>query len=68
MAQVPASIVHDEIGRIIAIVRPAPGTRAIISGGDGQTVLETEVDEDSVIDLVGGGYRVDATRRLVVAS
>jgi len=68
MAQVPASIVHDEIGRIIAIVRPAPGTRAIISGGDGQAVLETEVDEDSVIDLVGGGYRVDATRRSIVAS
>ncbi|MFC8095458.1 hypothetical protein [Streptomyces sp. NPDC057301] len=38
----------------------------IVLSGDGQSVLETEVDEESIQDLVAGKYLVDAESRKIV--
>lgn len=67
MAQIPVSIVHDETGRIVSIARPTDEARVVILSGQGQSVLRTEVDEDSITELVGGSHRVDVQQQSVVA-
>ena len=60
-------IVHDETGRIISVARPASGAKVIIFGGEGQSVLETEVDDDRIADLARGRHRVDVAQRSLLA-
>lgn len=67
MAKVLVSIVHDESGRIISIARPSKDTKVIVLSGDGQSVFQTEVEEDSIIELAGGSHRVNLETKSVVA-
>ncbi len=64
MARVRVTIVHDEVGNIISVARPAEN--AIVIGGDGQSVFETEVEENTIEELVTGSYRADAAQNSVV--
>ena len=64
MARVRVSIVHDELGRIVSIARPAENV--VVLGGDGQSVFETEVEEDNIQELASGSHRVDVERNSVV--
>jgi hypothetical protein len=64
MARVRAFIVHDEMGRIISIARPAENVKVL--GGDGQSVFETEVEEDNIEELATGSHRVDVERNSIV--
>ncbi|MFE5909657.1 hypothetical protein ACFQ6B_11315 [Streptomyces wedmorensis] len=66
MATVRVSIVHDDTGRIVSVSRPAENANVIVLSGDGQSVLETEVDEESVNDLVAGKHLVDAGNKKIV--
>jgi hypothetical protein len=67
MGTVRVSIVHDEAGAIISMARPAKDAKVLVLSGEGQAVLETEVDEDSVVELVSGSHRVDVEQKSVVA-
>ena len=64
MARVPVTIVHDEVGNIISVARPAENAIAIT--GAGQSVFETEVEEDTIEELATGSYRADAAQNSVV--
>jgi hypothetical protein len=64
MARVRVSIVHDELGRIVSIARPVKNV--VVLGGDGQSVFETEVEEDNIQEMASGRYRVDVERNAVV--
>ncbi|MFC9324159.1 hypothetical protein [Kitasatospora sp. NPDC057015] len=64
MAKVKVSIVHDQAGRIMSVARPAE--KVVVLSGDGQSVFETEVEEDSVVELAGGSHRVDVQKNSIV--
>ncbi|MBH0779427.1 hypothetical protein [Nocardia bovistercoris] len=64
MAKQRAFVVYDEVGRIVSIGRPSEGVAAVKLGGEGQSVLETEIDEDEVNALMNG--YVDIQRRAIV--
>lgn len=64
MSKVKVSIVHDELGNIKSISRPA-NDRVIVLSGVGETVLETEVDEKSIGRLIAD-HRIDVQRRSLV--
>jgi len=64
MARVQVSIVHDEVGRIISIARPAKNVKVL--GGDGHSVFEAEVEEDNIEAMAAGSHRVDVERNAVV--
>jgi type 1 fimbria pilin len=68
MARVRAHVVHDELGNIVSVARPAQGVNVVISTSDGQAVMETEIDEDAVYELVDGSHRVDAQARAIVTN
>lgn len=64
-----AFVVHDAMsGRIVSIGRPSEGVSAIPITGDGQSVLETEVEESRIDDMVSGKYRVDTEQSSIVDS
>jgi len=65
MATVQVSIVHDMNGQIISINRPAPNVKAVVVAKDGQSVLVTKVDEDSIRDLVHS-HRVNMVQKSLV--
>jgi hypothetical protein len=67
MAKVPVFIVHDEIGRIVSIARPSEEAKVVIVGGSGQSVFETSVEEESIVELVDGSHRVDIAQKSVIA-
>lgn len=66
MAKVRATIVYDETGNIVAVARPSKDVKAIITGGEGQSTMDTEIDEESAEDLVSGGYQVNAEQKSLV--
>ncbi|MFF4052971.1 hypothetical protein ACFYZ5_40720 [Streptomyces chartreusis] len=66
MATVRVSITHDYSGSIVSVSRPAEDANVIVLSGDGQSVLETEVDEASIPDLVAGKYLVDSESKKIV--
>lgn len=68
MAKVRALVVHDELGRIVSIARPAKDAKVIVSSPEGHAVLETEIEEDMVYELVAGAHRVDAQAQAIVAN
>ena len=68
MAKVRALIVHDEIGRIISIARPASDAQVVVSAPGGQSALETEIDEDIVFDMIAGSHRVDIRAQTLVTN
>ena len=68
MVPVQVTIVHDELGQIISISRPADSSRVVVLSGEGHGVLVTDVpdgDEDALAELVTT-RRVDPTRRALV--
>jgi len=52
------SIVHDKNGRIVSIAQPSEYAKVIVLSGDGQSVFETEVEENSIVELVSGSHIV----------
>jgi hypothetical protein len=67
MAKVQVSIVHDPLGRIVSISRPAEGAkdRVVVLCGSGQTMFVTDVEETSIKTLIHT-HRVDISRRSLV--
>lgn len=66
MATVQVSIVHDLNGQIISINRPGPHVSAVVLVKDGQAVFVTNVDEESISNLMNS-HRVDITQRSLVS-
>jgi hypothetical protein len=52
MTAVEVSVVHDHAGRIISVSQFAAGVRAMVLGGEGQSVFMTTVDHEVVPDLI----------------
>ena len=52
MTAVEVSVVHDHAGRIISVSQFASGVRAMVLGGEGQSVFMTTVDHEVVPDLI----------------
>jgi hypothetical protein len=52
MVAVEVSIVHDHHGSIISVAQFAAGVKAMVLGGDGQSVLVTTVDHALVPELI----------------
>lgn len=66
MAKVHAWIVHDETGRIVAVARLSPRTKAIVQTGAGQSVFRTDVEEDVIPKLASGSHKIDVERNSIV--
>ena len=66
MSTVKVKIVHDEVGRIVSVARPAPDARVTVLSGKGESVLEMEVDEELVRELATGKHKIDATGEHIV--
>jgi hypothetical protein len=64
---VQVSIVHDELGRIKSINRPVQGAKVIVLSGSRESVFVTEVDEESIKNIVNS-HRVDVSRKALVKS
>lgn len=67
MARVKVSVVHDANGRIVSIARPSGRGKVVALSGDGQSVFETEVEEDDIVTLVNGSHAVDVERKSIIA-
>jgi hypothetical protein len=52
MTAVEVSIVHDHAGRVISVSQFAAGVRAMVLGGEGQSVFMTTVDHEVVPELI----------------
>jgi hypothetical protein len=65
MATIRVHIVHDEFGQIVSISRPAEGVAVEVLSESGHSVFETDVDEDSIAELVHT-HRVDLSRGALV--
>jgi hypothetical protein len=63
--RIQASIVYDQLGKIVSISRPAQGVNLVVLSGNGHSVLVTEVDEDSINSLIDS-HRVDISRNSLV--
>lgn len=66
MAKVKVSIVHDESGHIVSIAQPSEGSKVIILCEGGESVFETVVEENNVVELVNGNHRVDIEKNTIV--
>lgn len=66
MTKVKVSIVHDKSGRIISIAQPSEDAKVIVLSGDEQSVFETEVEENNIVELVSGSHIVDIERNLII--
>ena len=62
---VQVSIVHDQLGRIISVNRPAKGVKALVLCGNGQSAITADVHEGTLKNLIGT-HRVDITRKSLV--
>jgi hypothetical protein len=61
MTAVEISVVHDHAGRIVSVSQFAPGVRATVVGGEGQSVFTTTVDHEVVRELIRT-HKVDVER------
>lgn len=50
----------------MSVSRPSESANVIVLSGDGQSVLEAEVDEDDIHDLVTGKHLVDAQNKQII--
>ena len=66
MKKVKVAIVHDELGRIVSVTRPSSGAKVTVLGGEGQSVFQTEVEQNHIPELVSGRYAVDVARKSLV--
>ncbi len=66
MSTVKVTIVHDEVGRIVSVARPAPDAQVTVLSGKGESVLEAEVNEELVRELATGKHRVDVAGQRIV--
>jgi hypothetical protein len=68
MAKTRVLIVHDQkTGKIISISRPSKAAKVVVLSGGGQSVFETEVEEDSIVRLTDGSHKVDVTKQSLIA-
>ena len=65
MTAVEVSVVHDHAGRIISVSQFAAGVRAMVVGGEGQSVFMTTVDHEVVPELIRT-HKVDIGRGRLV--
>ena len=65
MTAVEVSVVHDHDGRIISVSQFAAGVKAMVVGGEGQSVLMTTVDDAVVPELIRT-HKVDIERGRLV--
>jgi hypothetical protein len=65
MAKVQVSIVHDPLGRIVSINRPAKGAKVVVLCGNGQSIFVTDVDEKKINSLIHS-HRVDVSSKSLV--
>jgi hypothetical protein len=65
MTAVEISVVHDHAGRIVSVSQFAPGVRATVVGGEGQSVFTTTVDHVVVPELIRT-HQVDIERGRLV--
>jgi hypothetical protein len=68
MGKIEVSVVHDELGRIVAVARPTDPSRATVLVGAGQSILVTEIDEERIPGLTSGRHRVDLEGGAIVES
>ncbi|MEP7023446.1 MAG: hypothetical protein ABJB47_06445 [Actinomycetota bacterium] len=66
MAKIHVTIVHDELGRIVPVSRPAK-TTAFVLAGDGQSVFTAQVEEEAASSLLHA-HRVDMNQKTLVQS
>jgi hypothetical protein len=59
------TIVYDQFGRIVSICRPAKETKVTVLSGNGESILVTDVDEESINSLINS-HHVDCTRNILV--
>lgn len=52
MSLIQATIVHDIFGRIVSVNRPAKNVKVVILPQDGQSVFVTDVDSNSIQNLI----------------
>ncbi|MEY9974180.1 hypothetical protein ABH966_004590 [Lysinibacillus sp. RC46] len=62
MTKVKVSIVHDKSGRIVSIAQPLEDAKVRVQSGDEQSVFETEVEKNSILELVSGSQIVDVEK------
>ena len=65
MTAVEVSVVHDHSGRIISVSQFAAGARAMVVGGEGQSVFMTTVDHAVVPELIRT-HKIDIGRGRLV--
>jgi hypothetical protein len=65
MAEMKVSVVHDEFGEIVSVSR-LERPNVIVLAKDGQSVFVTDVDEESIENMIHT-YRVDGIRKSLVA-
>jgi hypothetical protein len=65
MTAVEVSVVHDHAGRIISVSQFAEGVRAMVLGGEGQSVFMTTVDHAVVPELIRT-HKIDIERGRLV--
>jgi hypothetical protein len=71
MATVKVTIVHDIYGKIMSISRPGKGVqgktiKSVVSVKDGQSIFVTDVDEESIHNLIKS-HRVDIGQKSLVS-
>lgn len=70
MAKIKVTIAHDIHGRIVSISRlgkgvPGKNIKSVVLAKDGQLVLTTDVEEESIGNLIHS-HRVDTVQRSLV--
>ena len=64
MAKISVTIVHDELGHIVSVSRPAK-TTAFVLAGDGQSVFTAQIDEETAPALLHT-HRVDTNQQALI--
>lgn len=59
------TIIYDQFGKIVSICRPAKGAKVTILSGDGESALITDIDEDSISNLINN-YHIDTSQNILV--
>jgi hypothetical protein len=65
MTKVQVSVVHDHAGRILSVTQFTHGVRAMVLGGQDESVLVTTVDHEVVPELIHL-HKVDIERNRLI--
>jgi len=63
---IQATIVHDILGRIVSINRPAKNAKVVVLPQDGQLVLVTDVPSEKTSHSLIETHRVDIGKKALV--